>query len=95
MKMLFIQKKCQGLNRKSVFFYEKYVKNFPVSVDGAIMSFVENIYIRTVSSYHLISALLNWFKLVYEQLTCTAHYSRRVTKVFHSVSVCFVYKTHT
>ena len=63
MKMLFRQKRSQELNRKSVFFYEKYVKNFPVSVDGAIMSFVESIYIRTVSSYHLISALLNWLNL--------------------------------
>ena len=25
-----------------------------------------SLYIRTVSSYHMLSALLNWFKLVYE-----------------------------
>ena len=33
-----------------VFFHEKYVKNFPVSVDAAIMSFVHSTYISTVRS---------------------------------------------
>ena len=36
---------------------------------GSLLTVDENrhsLYIRTVSSYHMLSALLNWFKLVYE-----------------------------
>ena len=37
------------------------------SIDATVeaaMAFWHSIYIRTVSSYHLLSALFNWFKLV-------------------------------